>query len=530
MNGSELVVRCLEVEGVSHVFGIVGKETIDLVHALEHSSVRFIPCRHENNAAFMADIYGRLTGKAGVCTSTLGPGATNMATGIGSAFLDHSPVVALTGQGAVSRLHQQSHQIISIRDLMAPISKWSFEVKDPSTIPEVIRKAFQLAEKQNPGPVVLSLPENIEKAQINGNPLKKHSISKSMPDIETLKEVKTRLDQAVSPVMIIGNGVIRADAQQICLTLAETLSIPIVHSFTAKGIVPNNHPLNYFTFGSGKDDEVNQLFSKSDLLLCIGLDFVENQPPDWNFCNTPIIHIDFTEAEIDSLYTPVIQLIAHVKESINALLAMDLSSHSNTEIDLQAKLYNKLVEQKPSAAIGPLTGEMIMKELTGLIPDEHILLSDVGANKIDVARFYHPSPGNKVIISNGFASMGISVPGAITAKLLFPEKTVVAVTGDGGFMMSVAELETAKRLGLNILIILLVDDMLGIEWQQMKKDYPDAVGVHFSNPDFEKLAESFGFSYFRAENIEALSEATTDALEMNATVVIEVPMTNKIKP
>lgn len=525
-------MKCLENEGVQYIFGIVGTETLDFVHSLESSTIQFIVVRHEQAAAFMADVYGRLTGLAGVCTSTLGPGATNLLTGVANAQFDHSPVVAITGQAGLARMHKTSHQSIDIENMYKPITKWSVQIKEAKTIPEVIRKAFKLSEMEKPGAVLVELPENLAHLKIDSKALPRVPLFQSIPTTQSMNEAIQLLNQSKKPFIIAGNGVIRTEASNELQTLAEKLNIPVAHSFMAKGVLPTSHPLNMYTFGFDTTDWIVEELEKTDLIITIGFDFNERLPEKWNINKKPVLHIDSLSAEVDEYYPISVELIGNLKETLNVLRqskSLQAKNHMNYQA-LQTRVKKALgIEplNTPSKMEEKVNPQEVMRILQKVTSANTIVISDVGANKMTVAKTFQPKRPNRVIISNGFASMGISLPGTIAAKLACPEDPAICITGDGGFMMNLAEIETAKRLNLCLVIIVLTDSMLGLEWQGMHKKFSSDYGVYFTNPDFMKIAASFNIIGMKVNHPRELEQTLIAALKQKEIVLVEIPIDNK---
>ena len=522
MKASDIVVRCLENEGVEFVFGIIGKEVIDLGDSLSTSEkITYIPVRHEQGAAFMADVYGRISGKPGVCLATLGPGATNLLTGIASANLDHSPVIALSGQKGLEAQHKNAHQYIDIQKVYEPVTKWSIQINEANTIPVIIRKSFRLACEEKPGAVVIELPENIASENVTTNPLIVTGLPISVPAAESLKSATQVLNKSHRPFIIVGNGVIRQDAVMEVQSFIEQLGSPVVTSFMAKGILPKEHPQNFYTFGFMEKDYVLRGIEEADLLIVIGFDMVEKFPSEWNTEKVPVIHIAATAADVDEYYPVEVELVGNLKESLPLLLTNNLNSKPwvpSGALKSRIKESYSIIEKAVTEPT--LTIETILHVLEGVQNDETIVISDVGSHKVSIAKTYQPKHANQLIITNGFASMGISIPGAIGAKLAAPEKTVICITGDGGALMNFSELETAKRLGLSFVIVLLNDSMLKLEVDTMKKKFGDSFGVTFTNPDFVQLAEGFGIKGMKATNVEEFEAMLTEAMNLKNEIVL----------
>jgi acetolactate synthase I/II/III large subunit len=517
MKATDALVSCLENEGVEYIFGIIGKEVIDLANSLSMSKkITYIPVRHEQGAAFMADLYGRLSGKPGVCLATLGPGAANLLTGIASANLDHSPVIALTGQKGLESQHQNAHQYLEITKVYEPATKWSIQVKDANTIPEIIRKSFRVATEGKPGAVLIELPENIASENVTTKPLAITELTISVPAAEPLNLATKLLNESNNPFIIVGNGVIRQGAVTEVQAFINQLGCPVTHSFMAKGIIAKNHSQNYYTFGFNEKDYVLRGIEEADILVVIGLDFVEKLPSEWNRKNIPVIHIDHLPAEVDEGYPVKVQLIGSLKETLQLFTKTEIIPKPwQPSGDLKKRMEEAYSIKEKRNGDSSLTIENILHAIERKQTDKTLVISDVGSHKVSIARTYQPNHAQQLIISNGLASMGISIPGAIGAKLACPEKTVVCITGDGGALMNFAELETAIRLGLSFVIILLNDSMLKIEEEMMKQKFGESFGISFSNPDFIQLAQAFGIKGMKPETIEEFETVLAEA--MNST-------------
>ncbi|CEG26262.1 acetolactate synthase large subunit [Bacillus sp. B-jedd] len=514
MKAADVLVKCLEIEGVEYIFGMVGKEILGLMDSLSQSEkIQYVAVRHEQGAAFMADVYGRLAGKPGVCLSTLGPGALNLLTGVASAQLDHSPLVALIGQADLKRHHPESHQYIDIPKIIEPVTKNTSQIVDPETLPSAIRKSFRLAAMEKPGSAAVILPENILSKPIKAQPLEVTPLPETVPSEEALNAAIQLVQTSEKPFILTGNGVVRQDAAAELRKLTDMLQSPIAHSMKAKGIVETGHPQNYFTFGFSEKDVVLPGIEEADLLICIGLDFVEKLPSHWNKLKLPVLHIDSLPAETNEYYPVVTELAGNIKKTLRLLNDSGLPRKSwEPPGNLQWKIEEEYqINQFPSTS-EPMKIEHVLHIIQELAPDDTILISDVGDHKVSIARTYQPKMPNRVIISNGLATMGIAIPGCIGAKLASPDSTVIAITGDGGALMNFAEVETAARLGLSFLIIVINDSMLKLEVKQMEKKFGESYGTSFQNPDFAKLAESFGIRGLRVATVDEFENALKDFL------------------
>ncbi|MEK7125449.1 MAG: acetolactate synthase large subunit [Patescibacteria group bacterium] len=511
MKASDLLVQCLENEGVKYVFGVPGEENEDLLFSLAESTIQFIPTRHEQGAAFMADVWGRLTGQAGVCLATLGPGATNLITGVADAQLDKAPLVAITGQGSSKRLHKESHQLIDIVNLFKPITKWNTSINHAEIIPEVVRKAFKLAEVEKPGATHFELPEDIAKNEVEGKPIPRRRVRRSAPDYKALQEAFNIIKASQRPLIIAGNGAIRKLAAKHLRELVAQTQIPVVATFMGKGAVSDQAPQSLFTLGYKDKDYAAAAISQADCLITVGYDIAEHAPDKWNpNHDKKIIHIDFTSAEVYNFYQPAVELVNDISATLWELNRMFIKEPASFPTDWyqssrQAMLND--IESYPLAERAPFTIPSIIPFLRENMRDSDILISDVGSHKIWLARNYPTYEPHTCIVANGLASMGIALPGAIAAKLANPDKRIVGVMGDGGFLMNSQEIETAKRLGIGFTIIVLNDNDYGlISWKQ-KEHRGQAVATALTNPDFKKYAESFGIKGYRPQS--ALKLRTT---------------------
>ncbi|WP_287130000.1 acetolactate synthase large subunit [Candidatus Cyanaurora vandensis] len=526
MNTSELLVQCLENEGVEYIFGLPGEENLQFLEALQSSSIRFITTRHEQGAAFMADVYGRLTGRAGVCLSTLGPGATNLMTGVADANLDHAPLVAITGQVGTDRMHIESHQYLDLVAMFTPVTKWSTQVVRPSNTPEIVRRAFKLAQAEKPGAVHIDLPENIAAMPVVGTPLRVGDQDHEYASFKSIAEAALRISQAQNPVILVGNGCIRAQASAMLTKFAATLQIPVVNTFMGKGVIPYEHPLALWAVGLQQRDIVTCAFEKTDLVIAIGYDLIEYGPKKWNPTGTTaIVHIDMTAAEIDSSYIPAVEVVGDIADSLEEILNRTDREGLPTPhaLSLRSAIQADYVQYSQDQEF-PVKPQKIIYDLRQVMGAEDIVISDVGAHKMWMARHYHCSHPNTCLISNGFAAMGIAIPGAVAAKLVYPERKVVAVTGDGGFMMNCQELETAVRVGTPFVTLIFNDGGYGlIEWKQ-QIHFGRTAYSRFGNPDFVKLAESMGLKGYRVERTEDLLPILQEALAQSVPTVIDCPV------
>lgn len=526
LNTAELLVKCLENEGVEYIFGLPGEENLDVLEALKNSSIKFITTRHEQGAAFMADVYGRLTGKAGVCLSTLGPGATNLMTGVADANLDGAPLVAITGQVGTDRMHIESHQYLDLVAMFAPVTKWNKQIVRPGITPEVVRRAFKTAQSEKPGAVHIDLPENIAAMAADGSPLPLDSQEKVYASYRTLNMAAAVISKAKNPLILAGNGAIRANASEALTEFATALNIPVANTFMGKGVIPYTHPLALWAVGLQQRDLISCAFDRSDLIIAVGYDLIEYSPKKWNpDGKLPIIHIGMTPAEIDSSYAPVVEVVGDITDSLIDILKRADRQNKPTPVTAALKTEIRADYETYANDTGfPIKPQKLIYDLRQVMGPEDIAICDVGAHKMWMARHYHSDCPNTCIISNGFAAMGIAIPGAIAAKLVYPDKRIVAVTGDGGFMMNCQELETALRVGTPFVTLIFNDGGYGlIEWKQLNY-FGTSSFIKFGNPDFVKFAESMGLKGYRVESTQDLIPTLEEAFRQEVPTVIDVPV------
>ncbi|MFB4164950.1 acetolactate synthase large subunit [Alteribacillus sp. JSM 102045] len=523
MKVSELIIKCLEKEGVEYMFGVPGEENIDIMDALLDSSIEFIVTRHETGAAFIAGTYGRLTGKPGVCLATLGPGATNLLTGVANSNMDLNPIVAITGQAGLYRQHKISHQYYDLVSVYDPVTKWSTQIKKGETVPEVIRKAFQVATAAKKGAAHIDVPEDIASMQIDASPLEKTEHTLTQAGSEVIVKAASLIEKAHHPLILAGNGVTRGEAAKSLRALVDKTNIPVVHSFMGKGALSWEDERSLLTAGIGGKDYITCGFSGADLIIAIGFDMAEYPPKNWNpEGKVPILHIDTQEAETDAHYPAALNVVGDMKLNL-AKLNQSLQPKDRDNdwvLDVRKQALDELEEFKKDTAF-PVKPQKIISDLRDVMNKEDIVISDVGAHKMWMARMYHTYEPNTCLISNGLASMGVAVPGAIAAKMVHPDRTVVAVCGDGAFQMTSAELETAKRLNLPIIVLLWRDEGFGlIEWHQMR-NFNRPAYIKFGNPDFVQLASSYGFEALQVEKADDLKPLLEKAVAMNKPVLID---------
>src|SRR5437763_822162 len=523
---SDVFVECLEAEGVKHVFGITGEETLDLNESLASSSIEFIPVRHEQGGAYMADVYGRLTGRAGVCLGTLGPGATNLVTAVADAYLDRAPLVALTGQGDLERMHKESHQYIDVVRLMRPITKWNAQLSDANIIPEVVRKAFKLAETEKPGATHIELPEDVMASEMeNLEPRPRRKQVQPEPAARELLKAADLVRGAINPVALVGNGVVRARAAPALREFVRATGIPVAETFMGKGSMDPGDPYALGAVGLQSGDYKMAGFEVADLVIAIGYDLVEHAPKHWNRGrDKTIICVDSLPAEIDDHFMPEVELIGDIYHILSRLGEECRHVPHSGGSDQLREVVNSYFDASKDDVHFPMQPPRALWEIRRQLGREDILVSDVGLHKLWIGRMFPAYEPNTVLIANGLAGMGFAVPAAIAAKLVHPNRKVVSVNGDGGFLMNFQELETAKRIGTPFVSVIWENNQFGsIVWKQDKK-FGRHFGVDFTNPDFVALAKSFGLPAWRCEAPDDFGPTLRKALDADEPSRVVLPI------
>ncbi len=522
---SEVFVECLEAEGVRYVFGIPGEETLDLNESLADSSIQFVPVRHEQGGAYMADAFGRLTGRAGVCLGTLGPGATNLVTAVADAFLDRAPLVALTGQSDIERMHKESHQYIDLIGILRPIVKWNARVSSPEIVPEVVRKAFAVAESEKPGPTHLELPEDVMARPLDASPLRRHAPVQPEPGSRELQRAADLIDEAENPLVLAGNGAIRGHASRALRSFVHNTGIPVAESFMAKGLVDYEDPKALGTVGLQARDYEMAGFEDCDLVIAVGYDLVEHSPKNWNpGRDKQIVVIDSVAAEVDQYFDPDVELIGDVAHVLARLAAACTRSQTTAGTSRLHEVVMGALHDARDDDHFPVRPPRALWDLRQALDRHDILVSDVGLHKLWIGRMFPAHEPGTVLIANGLAGMGFALPTAIGAKLVHPDRKVVTVSGDGGFLMNCQELETAARLKTAVVNVIWENAQFGsIVWKQDKK-FGRHFGVDFGNPDFVKLAEAFGVPAWRCSSADDFPRMLGEALAKDVPSVIVVPI------
>ena len=524
-NVARMIVECLENEGVRYVFGLPGEENLLTIDALADSSIRFITTRDERGAAFMADTYGALTGRAGVCLATLGPGAINLMLGIANAQLDSHPLVAIAAQAGLDRIYKESHQFVDLVSVFRPITKWGDMVTVPDAAPEMVRKAFKQAETERPGATFLILPEDVAERDCEGEPLPVNVPVDPAPAEAQVTRAVEVLAHAKNPVVLAGPGVARDGATDALIRFSERLSLPVATTFLGKGVFPDDHPNALGTIGFMVKDYANFGFDRADVVVAVGYDLVEYSPSRWNpLGDKRIVHVHRTVAEVDSCYTLAVGLQGDISDSLDAIGTAAAARPVDERRPPAMALVREELERGASDAAFPLKPQRIVADIRAALGHDDIVLADTGAVKMWMARLYPTYRPNTCIVSNGLATMAFSLPGAFAAKLVHPDRRVLAAMGDGAFLMSAAEIETAVREGVHITILVWVDGGYGlIRWKE-ELTLGRTAAVSFGNPDFVRFAESFGAKGYAIGAADELLPTLRRALEDEAVSVIACPV------
>ena len=537
MKASDLFVRCLEAEGIEYVFGVPGEENADIMMSLEASEkIRFILTRHEQGAAFMAEVYGRLTGNPAVCLGTLGPGASNLITGVADSNMDRAPMLVLTGQADSKRQHKESHQHMNVVDMFRPVTKWAHAILHPDNIPEVIRKAVRLARTEKPGACHIELAEDLAKGVSDQVPLQPRRFRRPVPDDKIVDRAFQMIAAAERPIILAGNGTIRKRASHQLRRFCDATGIGVVSTFMAKGCVDVDEPYCLFTIGLQAKDLTACAVDAADLVVTLGYDMVEYHPRLWNPDGSKrVVHIDFLPAEIDANYHPEVEVVgdlAHALWMLNERVAaaeglgFDLSQQAATRREMQ----EELALHSEDETEGTIRPQKVLWDARAVLGPEDILLSDVGAHKMWIARHYHCHEPNTCLIPNGFCSMGFALPGAIAAHLVHPDRRVLAICGDAGFLMNVQEMETARRLDSNLVVMVWEDHAYGlIAWKQTN-EFGRHTDLGFGNPDWIQLADAFGWNGYRCDRSADLAGTLEEAFVTPGPSLVAVPIDYRENP
>lgn len=502
MNSSALFVKCLENEGVQYIFGVPGEENLMLLQAIKNSSITFIVTRHEQAAGFMAATFGRLTGNPGVCLSTLGPGATNFVTSAAYAQLGGMPVLFITGQKPIKKSKQGNFQIINTVEMFKPLTKSTKQIINGEMIPSLVREAFRLAKEERPGAVHLELPEDVADEMVTGNPISISNPRRPIAEEKAIAQAVKAIEKAQHPLFLIGAGANRKRTSHMLTTLIEKTGIPFFTTQMGKGVVSEKHPQYLGTAALSENDYIHCAIAKADLIINIGHDIVEKPPFIMRQTDKrTIIHINFFPAIVDQIYFPHLEVVGDIANTIWQI-GNTIQKQPHWDFSYFIKMQKYVSSHFSLITKGdsyPYKPQKIVKIVRDFMEEGDILTLDNGLYKIWFARNYHTLQQNTLLLDNALATMGAGLPSAIASKLLFPKKKVVAICGDGGFMMSSQEIETAKRLHLDLVILLFRDNGYGmIKWKQQSMGF-DNFALEFENPNFVALANAFGINGYRVE-------------------------------
>ena len=528
-DAADLFVECLEAEEVEYVFGIPGEETLDLNRALADSEhITFVPVRHEQGGAYMADMYGRLTHRAGVCLGTLGPGATNLVTAVADAWLDRAPLVALTGQGDLERTHKESHQYIDIVSMFKPITKWNTTLNSAAMIPEAVRKAFKVAQAQKPGPTHIELPEDVMGTRLEAGAPLPHRQERRRPEPSQteLDDAAELIQGAEHPLILAGNGVSRGEAAPALRAFAHATGMGVAATFMGKGVLDDEDPHWRGTVGMQARDYELAGFENADVVITVGYDLVEHAPVNWNpKGDKTIVCIDTVAAEVDANFVTASDLVGDIDLILRRLTGLVGTGEPSTTTPSRLEdLVQGTFRAGATDDAFPMRPPRVLWEIRQALGRQDILISDVGLHKLWIARLFPAHEPDTVLIANGLAGMGIALPTGIAAKLVHPDRKVVTVSGDGGFLMNCQELETAKRLKTNLVNVIWENQQFGsIVWKQDNK-FGRHFGVDFTNPDFVGLARAFGIPGFRCESVDDFREHFRKALTLDEPSIVVVPI------
>ena len=528
MKASDLLVKCLEDEGVEYIFGIPGEENLDFLDSLKGSKIKLILTRHEQGAGFMAAIYGRLTGKVGVCLATLGPGATNFITPAAYALLGGMPILCLTGQKPIKKSKQGRFQILDIVSVMKPVTKFTKQIVDANNIPHLVRDCFRIATGEKPGPTHLELPEDIAAEEVDRKPFKVTKVFAPMAHDVAIQKAAKMVAAAKHPLVLFAAGANRHDSHKAMTDFVDKTGLFFATTQMGKGAVDERHPRCLGTTALSKSDHIHCALDRADLIINIGHDTSE-KPPFFmeEDGHKKVIHMSYFPAEMDDVYFPDHEIIGCTHTNVNSLAnaidknssSWDLAYFERVKKEIDENVFNRSDDNR-----FPNIPQRIVSDVRAAMPSNGILSLDNGMYKIWFARNYKAHESNTVLLDNALASMGAGLPGAIAAKMVHPDRPVVAICGDGGFMMNSQEIETAMRLKLDLAIIILRDDAYGmIKWKQAGMNFDD-YGLDFENPDFIKYAEAYGAKGTRISKTGELPEVMTKVFQEGGVHVIEVPI------
>lgn len=527
MKAAELFIKALEQEGVAYIFGIPGEENLSFLEALRKSHIKFILTRHEQAAGFMAATYGRLTGKTGVCLSTLGPGATNLVTAAAYAQLGAMPMLMITGQKPIRTSKQGQFQIVDVVDMMRSLTKYTRQIVNGSSIPSRVREAFRLSQEERPGAVHLELPEDIAEEEVDESIFQKSAVRRPTSETKSIRKAVQLIEKAEHPLILVGAGANRKLVSKMLTKFVARFGIPFINTQMGKGVVDERHPLYIGTAALSDHDFIHCAIDKADLIINVGHDVVEKPPFLMKHDDRmKVIHVNFISASVDPVYFPQVEVVGDIANSIWQI-SQSLKKQSNWNFNYFLKIkkiFETHIEKSWRDERFPIIPQRLVADVRKVLPDDGIIVLDNGIYKIWFARNYLAHKPNTVLLDNALASMGAGLPSAIAAKIIYPQRKVLAVCGDGGFMMNSQELETAVRLKLDLVILILRDDGYGmISWKQQAMQF-EKFGLSFGNPDFVRYAESYGAKGYRISNTQELLPTLKKALNASGVHLIDVQM------
>jgi acetolactate synthase I/II/III large subunit len=525
---ADLLVSCLEHEGVTCVFGIPGEENIHLTDALSRSSIRYVLVRHEQAASFMAEIYGRITGRAGVCSATLGPGAINLLLGTTDATTNSTPVVALSAQVGLNRIYKESHQSVDLVSMFAPVTKWADMILTAGAVPEMVRKAFKVAQTERPGAVYLAVPEDLESATAPGDlrPLDLNIPRPDEPSPTQIERAAAVLNNARRPIVLAGHGAARAQASDALIRFSESLGLPVATSFHGKGVFPDDHPHSLGAVGFMRHDYVNFGFDEADVIVSVGYELQEFDPVRINPAgDKSIIHLSRVPAEVDVHYDVDVGVQADIRRTLDARAS---ATTRKFELGESGEKIRQLLAEELSVGARddsfPMKPQRVVADTRAALGRSDIVLADTGAVKMWMARLYPTYEPNTCLISNGLSTMAFALPGAIGAKIASPDCRVLAAVGDGAFLMNSQEIETALRERVPLTVLIWQDDAYGLIKWKMQLELGHDVDVDFGNPDFVAYAESFGARGYSVASAGELLPTLTEALASETVSIVTCPV------
>jgi acetolactate synthase-1/2/3 large subunit len=526
MKASDLLVAALEHEGVNRIFGVPGEENLDFIESLRKSSIRLVVTRHEQAAGFMAATFGRLTGRTGVCVSTLGPGATNFVTAAAYANLGAMPMLMITGQKPIKSSKQAHFQIVNVVEMMRPVTKYTQQLVNGNAIPARVREAFRIAEEERPGAVHLELPEDVARESAERFLFPNEKIRRPAADTQAVRQAVELVERSRRPLVLIGAGANRSMTSRMLERFVDTLGIPFFTTQMGKGVIDERHRLCLGTAALSENDTLHEAVSCADVIINVGHDVVEKPPFFMHASGPEVIHVNYSPAQVDPVYFPRLQVVGDVANAVWQLgERIRRQEHWDAACFLEVKrAIDERMTRSGDQTSFPVKPQRLVHDVRQAMPEDGIIALDNGMYKIWFARNYPAYKPNTVLLDNALATMGAGLPSAIAASLLYPERKVLAVCGDGGFMMNSQELETALRLGVNLVILLINDSGFGmIRWKQAAMGLED-FGLTFNNPDFVAYAAAYGARGVRVTRTEDLLPTLRSALETPGVHLVEVPV------